>query len=63
MGEGDEPAIYSRQFYVNQITGQRQAEQRHENSDEIDDETSRLERSGFQLSTRPAVAKQAGECQ
>ena len=48
---------------VDQVTGQGQAEQRHENSDKIDQESRRLELPGFQLIARPAVAKQTGERQ
>ncbi len=48
---------------VDEVTGEGQAEQRHEDSNEINDKTSRLEPSGLQLSTRAAVAKQAGQGQ
>jgi hypothetical protein len=48
---------------VDEVTGEGQAEQCDENSNEINDKTSRLEPSGLQLSARAAVAKQAGQGQ
>src|SRR6202049_493078 len=49
------------QLDVNQITSQCQAKQRHEDSDEIDQESRGREPAGFQLVARPAVADQTGE--
>jgi hypothetical protein len=49
--------------YVDEVTGQAQAEQSDENGQEIDHEAGGLEGSGFQLAARPAVAKQASEGQ
>ncbi len=51
------------QSNVDEIAGEREAEQRDENPHKIDNKTSRLEMPGFQLRPCAAIAKQAGERQ
>jgi len=45
------------ELHVNQISRQEQTEQHRENTDEIDDQPSRLEPPLLQLSTRPAITE------